>query len=267
MTLNVQNPDQFKVVKKGDQVEVTYTEALALSVEPAPKLGSAEEKLNAADYAAVERLRDGRLLQIRALRPADRAGIRAAFERTSEESRYRRFFAPKRTFSEREIEFYLNVDFVSHVALVAVLEEGEQQVIAGGGRYIVSEPGRAEVAFAVDDPHQKLGHRHASDAPPRRHRTGSGDWRACRRSVAEQFRDACRVFERCGLAMTTRREAGVVHVTMALSRPDPGPNGGGRLIAVKKSTVDLAGGDGSLHPRPRGPESNQSRICRASRQA
>jgi hypothetical protein len=37
VTLNVQNPDQFKVVKMGDQVEVTYTEALALSVEPAPK--------------------------------------------------------------------------------------------------------------------------------------------------------------------------------------------------------------------------------------
>jgi len=36
-TLDVQNPDQFKIVKKGDQVEVTYTEALALSVEPAPK--------------------------------------------------------------------------------------------------------------------------------------------------------------------------------------------------------------------------------------
>jgi hypothetical protein len=37
VTLDVQNPDQFKVVKKGDQVQVTYTEALALSVEPAPK--------------------------------------------------------------------------------------------------------------------------------------------------------------------------------------------------------------------------------------
>jgi hypothetical protein len=35
VTLDVQNPDQFKVVKKGDQVEVTYTEAVALSVEPA----------------------------------------------------------------------------------------------------------------------------------------------------------------------------------------------------------------------------------------
>jgi hypothetical protein len=44
VTLNVQNPDQFKVVKKGDQVEVTYTEALALSVEPAPKPAAAKPK-------------------------------------------------------------------------------------------------------------------------------------------------------------------------------------------------------------------------------
>jgi hypothetical protein len=44
LTLPVQNPDQFKVVKKGDQVEVTYTEALALSVEPAPKPAAAKPK-------------------------------------------------------------------------------------------------------------------------------------------------------------------------------------------------------------------------------
>ena len=35
VTLDVRNPDQFKVVKVGDQVDVTYTEAVALSVEPA----------------------------------------------------------------------------------------------------------------------------------------------------------------------------------------------------------------------------------------
>jgi hypothetical protein len=44
VTLNVQNPEQFKVVKKGDQVEVTYTEALALSVEAAPKPAAAKQK-------------------------------------------------------------------------------------------------------------------------------------------------------------------------------------------------------------------------------
>ena len=35
--LDVRNPDQFKVVKKGDQVDVTYTEAVAVVVEPAPQ--------------------------------------------------------------------------------------------------------------------------------------------------------------------------------------------------------------------------------------
>lgn len=35
--LKVNNPDQFKVVKKGDKVDVTYTEALAIAVEPAPR--------------------------------------------------------------------------------------------------------------------------------------------------------------------------------------------------------------------------------------
>jgi hypothetical protein len=36
ITLPVSNPDQFKVVKKGDQVEATYTQAVALAVEPEP---------------------------------------------------------------------------------------------------------------------------------------------------------------------------------------------------------------------------------------
>jgi hypothetical protein len=37
VVLDVKNPDQFKVVKKGDKVEAVYTEALAISVEPAAK--------------------------------------------------------------------------------------------------------------------------------------------------------------------------------------------------------------------------------------
>ena len=41
--LKVQNPDQFKVVKVGDQVEVVYTQALAVSVTPAPKAEAAKK--------------------------------------------------------------------------------------------------------------------------------------------------------------------------------------------------------------------------------
>jgi hypothetical protein len=42
--LNVENPDQFKVVKVGDEVEVTYTEAAAISVEPGKKPTATKKK-------------------------------------------------------------------------------------------------------------------------------------------------------------------------------------------------------------------------------
>jgi hypothetical protein len=41
--LKVQNKDHFKVVKKGDQVEVTYTEALAIAVTPAAPKSAAKK--------------------------------------------------------------------------------------------------------------------------------------------------------------------------------------------------------------------------------
>jgi hypothetical protein len=50
---------------------------------------------------------------------------------------------------QKEIEFFVNLDFVSHVALVATVEEGNRTVIVGGGRYVIVQPGTAEVAFAV----------------------------------------------------------------------------------------------------------------------
>ena len=43
VTLDVQNPDQFKVVKMGDEVLVTYTEAVAISVEPGKKAAPKKE--------------------------------------------------------------------------------------------------------------------------------------------------------------------------------------------------------------------------------
>src|SRR5262249_21814515 len=111
----------------------------------------------AAHYSAREVLSDGRALEIRALRPEDRAAFVAAAGRSSAASRYTRFFAPKRSFSEGEVDFFTNVDFVNHVALIAVLEEGGQPVIVGGGRYIVVTPEQAEMAFTVIDQYQGQG--------------------------------------------------------------------------------------------------------------
>src|SRR5215470_15368152 len=111
----------------------------------------------AAKYSAVERLRNGRHVEIRALRPEDRPELAAAVGRSSAESLYRRFFTVKRNFNDREIAFFLNVDFVNHVALVAVVEEEGRPVIVGGGRYIVVRSATAEMAFTVVDQYQGQG--------------------------------------------------------------------------------------------------------------
>jgi RimJ/RimL family protein N-acetyltransferase len=111
----------------------------------------------AADYSALEHLRDGRPLEIRALRPDDRADMLAAIGRTSMQSLQRRFFAPKKGFSERELAFFLDIDFDTHVALVAQIGEDGRPAIVGGGRYIVVQPGQAEIAFVVVDAYQGQG--------------------------------------------------------------------------------------------------------------
>jgi RimJ/RimL family protein N-acetyltransferase len=110
-----------------------------------------------ADYSAVEHLRDGRTVEVRALRPDDRDDMLDAVNRTSMQSLQRRFFVPKRGLSDKEVSFFMNVDFANHVALVAEIDEGGQQIIAGGGRYIVTRPGQAELAFVVVDAYQGKG--------------------------------------------------------------------------------------------------------------
>ena len=131
----------------------------------------------------------------------------------SDASRYRRFFAPKRDFTAREIDYYLNVDFVNHVALVAVLEEA----IAGGARYVVCEPDRAELAFAVQDRYQKLG----IGTRLMRHLVVIARQAGIRELVAQVLPDNApmlKVFERCGLAMARRHADGVVHVALGLQK-------------------------------------------------
>src|SRR6186713_2896437 len=76
---------------------------------------------NAATYSATDRLRDGRTLEVRALKPSDETEMMAAVGRIGAQSLYRRFMGAKRGFSDKERAFFLNVDFINHVALVAVV--------------------------------------------------------------------------------------------------------------------------------------------------
>jgi GNAT superfamily N-acetyltransferase len=171
----------------------------------------------ATKYSVVELLRDGRKVEIRALKPGDRNGLMAAIARTSAESLYRRFFAAKRYFSESEETYFLDIDFRTHVALVAIVQEEGQPVIVGGGRYVVAEPGSAEVAFAIIDEYQGQG----IGGALLRHIVALAREAGLEELVAEvlpQNRPMLEVFRKSGLETDTKRDGDVVRVTLRLSQ-------------------------------------------------
>ena len=179
-------------------------------------LAQSQLQPKAAAFSAIEALRDGRPIEIRALRPADVEPLKAAVARTSAESLSRRFFGPKRSFSQREIAYFVNIDFVTQVALVAVVDQGGKQTIVAGGRYVVVQPGVAELAFVVIDDYQGRG----LGAKLLRDLAGIAREAGLRELVAEVLPDnhaMLSVFRKCGLAIETRRDRGTVHVTLKLT--------------------------------------------------
>ena len=102
-------------------------------------------------------LGDGTEIQIRPVTPADRAGVAALFSRLSSESRYRRFLAPKRELTERELVFFTDVDHLMHEALAAI--DQRDGSVVGVARYVqyIDRPRVAAVAFEVADERQRLG--------------------------------------------------------------------------------------------------------------
>ena len=170
---------------------------------------------SAALFSTTETLHNGQRAEIRALRPEDREDLLAAVRRTSSQSLYRRFFGVRREFSEAETAFFLNLDFVKHVALIAVVDEVGRPVIAGGGRYITTKPGQAEIAFAIVDQFQNLGIgtallRHLSDLA---RDAGLKEFVA---DVLAENAPMLGVFEKSGLKLTTQRDLHVIHVIFQL---------------------------------------------------
>jgi RimJ/RimL family protein N-acetyltransferase len=181
---------------------------------PASAAGSSA-KPEAATYSVPERLRDGRQVEIRALRPEDQADLLAALARSSAQSIYRRFFSAKREFSQAEVDFFTKLDFIDHVALVAVVDESGRPAIAGGGRYVVLQPGKAELAFAVVDQYQGQG----IGSALMRHLAVIARKVGLRELIAEVLPENAamlKVFEQSGFSVSTRRDPRVVHVTISL---------------------------------------------------
>jgi GNAT superfamily N-acetyltransferase len=95
------------------------------------------------------------------------------------------------------------------------MQEAERRVI-GGGRYVVVQQSRAEVAFVVLDQYQRQG-----IAPILlRHRAGIARAAGLLELIAEVLPEnipMLKVFEKSGFRMTVTPEPGVGHVILQLN--------------------------------------------------
>jgi RimJ/RimL family protein N-acetyltransferase len=173
--------------------------------------------LDVRAYKACEKLKDGHSVCVRAIRPDDKETILAGISQFSEASVYKRFHGSKQGFTEQELKFMTEIDYLRHVALIVALKENGQ--VIGGGRYIsfdeLSPPRSAEIAFAVVDSFQGLG----AGSIVLKHliiiarEVGVGVFEA---DVLVENSAMIRVFEKSGLTMTKDYEGRNVHITMIL---------------------------------------------------
>ena len=101
-------------------------------------------------------LQPGIEVLIRQIRPEDKLLLAEAFESSTPETRYQRFFAPVERLSESDLTYLTEVDHSDHEALVAV--DPEDGSLVGVARYVRTKLRKeAEVAIIIADEWQGKG--------------------------------------------------------------------------------------------------------------
>lgn len=182
------------------------------------------------DYRVEERMLDGGTVVVRSIRPDDRERLLEGFRRLTRRSVYLRFLGFKKTLSPKELTYFTEVDFVHHVGLVAVLDEGGGEKIVGSCRYIEieGEPRKcAELALAVVDEHHGRGIgtillRHVTSIA---RRSGVEEFRA---EMSPENSRMLEVFSNSGYGISRRSDFGVLHVTLTFPDPEGAPEPDGQ---------------------------------------
>ncbi|QXG76583.1 GNAT family N-acetyltransferase [Modestobacter sp. L9-4] len=156
---------------------------------------------------------DGGTVHLRPITPEDADGIVGLMERSSDQTRYYRFFGPVRQLSAKDLYRFTHVDHVDRVAFVVLLGDH----LIGVGRYDRT-PGtdEAEVAFLIEDAHQRRG----LGSVLLEHLAAAARERGITRFIAEvlsQNTGMVRVFRDAGYAASRSYEDGVVHLTFPIA--------------------------------------------------
>lgn len=170
-------------------------------------------------FSETARLRDGRPVTIRLMRPDDKQRLIDAFAKLDRQSIYTRFFSYRKELPEGPLNRIDRIDGVRLAALVATIGSGDAEMVIGSATYVAEMAAdgtrQAEVAFTIEEDYQRQGLAgqllQALAGIARRH--GIGRFTA---EVLAGNAPMLAVFERCGLPAQTRRAGDVVRLVMQL---------------------------------------------------
>jgi acetyltransferase len=101
---------------------------------------------------------DGSAVTIRPIRREDAPMEQEFVQHLSPESRYRRFMSTLNELPPGKLKYLTEIDYVRHLALVAIVRQGERDVEIGVARYVAGPGGTdCEFAIAIDDEWQGSG--------------------------------------------------------------------------------------------------------------
>jgi acyl-CoA synthetase (NDP forming)/RimJ/RimL family protein N-acetyltransferase len=178
-----------------------------MGTEGPPPVGRDPQRWS-ADVA----LSDGGTVHVRPVRPDDAPLVREFHSRQSPESIYYRYFTARPELSDRELEHLTVVDYRDRLAFVALLGDD----LVGIARYD-RWPGRneAEVAFFVDDGHQRRG----IGILLLEYLAAAGREQGFERFTAQVLptnRKMISVFQQVGFEVTSKFEDGVIEVSLGI---------------------------------------------------
>ena len=115
-----------------------------------------------ADYPAelvrTRHLFDGSEVLIRPIRAEDKPMEQDFVQHLSADSRYRRFMSTLKELPPGKLKYLTEIDYVKHLALVAIIQRDGHEVEIGVARYVPGESASdCEFAIAIDDGWQGSG--------------------------------------------------------------------------------------------------------------
>jgi len=101
---------------------------------------------------------DGTPVTIRPIRREDLGLEQDFMQHLSADSRYYRFMATLRELPRKKLEYFTDIDYKRHMALVATVTREGKELEIGVARYVATEkPAVCEFAITVDDAWQGTG--------------------------------------------------------------------------------------------------------------